>query len=116
MMNPVPWLQMTNMISYQGLVRTFPGYLIADLTLGNKNVYHEVGYLMGLNQGKGLQHENFLLLHNGGIGDSQTDVGFNLAAIKQLRVNDTNELREKVKQQIAVFYGLSPTALYPQSE
>jgi hypothetical protein len=21
---PVPWLQMTNMISYQGLVRTFP--------------------------------------------------------------------------------------------
>ncbi|MBA8031834.1 hypothetical protein HV096_06845 [Citrobacter freundii] len=31
MMNPVPWLQMTNMISYQGLVRTFPkqkGYTI----------------------------------------------------------------------------------------
>ncbi len=24
MMNPVLWLQMTNMISYQGLVRTFP--------------------------------------------------------------------------------------------
>ena len=24
MMNPVSWLQMTNMISYQGLVRTFP--------------------------------------------------------------------------------------------
>ncbi|MCV5073256.1 hypothetical protein SNB30_01245, partial [Escherichia coli] len=24
MMNPVPWLQMTNMISYQELVRTFP--------------------------------------------------------------------------------------------
>ncbi len=23
-MNPVLWLQMTNMISYQGLVRTFP--------------------------------------------------------------------------------------------
>ena len=33
-MNPVPWLQMTNMISYQGLVRTFPntsrvGWIIA---------------------------------------------------------------------------------------
>ena len=26
MMNPVPWLQMTNMISYQGLVRTFPSH------------------------------------------------------------------------------------------
>ncbi len=29
MMNPVPWLQMTNMISYQGLVRTFPcGFIV----------------------------------------------------------------------------------------
>ncbi|TYE80296.1 acid-resistance protein, partial [Klebsiella pneumoniae] len=27
-MNPVPWLQMTNMISYQGLVRTFPKALV----------------------------------------------------------------------------------------
>ena len=27
MMNPVPWLQMTNMISYQGLVRTFPSFV-----------------------------------------------------------------------------------------
>ncbi|MFQ2773033.1 hypothetical protein ACK3Y4_20175, partial [Aeromonas caviae] len=26
MMNPFSWLQMTNMISYQGLVRTFPKY------------------------------------------------------------------------------------------
>jgi len=35
MMNPVPWLQMTNMISYQGLVRTFPryGYIINIATL-----------------------------------------------------------------------------------
>lgn len=82
------------------------GYLIADLTCGNKNVYHEIGYLMGLNQGKGLRHENFLLLHNGGISDAKIDVGFNLTAIKQLRVNDTNSLREQVKRQIAVFYGL----------
>lgn len=84
------------------------GYLIADLTCGNKNVYHEIGYLMGLNQGKGLKHENFLLLHNGGIGDAKADVGFNLAATKQLRVDDTNSLREQVKRQISVFYGLAP--------
>jgi hypothetical protein len=83
------------------------GLLIADLTGGNKNVYHEIGYLMGLNQGKGLKHENFLLLHNSGIGDAKADVGFNLTAIKQLRVNDTNSLREQVKRQIAVFYGLA---------
>ncbi len=32
-MNPVPWLQMTNMISYQGLVRTFPSEsLVFDLS------------------------------------------------------------------------------------
>lgn len=82
------------------------GYLIADLTCGNKNVYHEIGYLMGLNQGKGLNHENFLLLHNDQIGDAKADVGFNLTAIKQLRVSDTNTLREQVKRQIAAYYGL----------
>ena len=40
------------------------GYLIADLTAGNKNVYHEVGLLMGLNQARQKGHDNFLLLHN----------------------------------------------------
>ncbi len=33
MMNPVPWLQMTNMISYQGLVRTFPNCLLSSRLL-----------------------------------------------------------------------------------
>ncbi len=32
MMNPVPWLQMTNMISYQGLVRTFLNFQSARVT------------------------------------------------------------------------------------
>lgn len=82
------------------------GLLIADLTLGNKNVYHEIGYLMGLNQGKGLPHENFLLLHNGNVGDVSEDIGFNIAGIKQLRLKDTNSIREKVKEQIEIFFGL----------
>ncbi|WP_225902364.1 fimbrial-like protein, partial [Escherichia coli] len=36
MMNPVLWLQMTNMISYQGLVRTFP-YSKAKVTFTTAN-------------------------------------------------------------------------------
>lgn len=82
------------------------GLLIADLTHGNKNVYQEIGYLMGLNQGKGLAHENFLLVHNGSIGDVKKDVGFSIAGIKQLRLSDTNALREAVKTQVSKFYGL----------
>lgn len=82
------------------------GLLIADLTHGNKNVYQEIGYLMGLNQGKGLSHENFLLVHNGSIGDAKKDIGFNIAGIKQLRLNDTNALREAVRYQVSKFYGL----------
>ena len=60
---------------------------------------------MGLNQGKGLKHENFILLHNGSIGVARVDVGFNLTPIKQLRVDDTKALREQVKRQVAVYYG-----------
>ncbi len=33
MMNPVLWLQMTNMISYQGLVRTFPNAISLEVNI-----------------------------------------------------------------------------------
>lgn len=40
MMNPVPWLQMTNMISYQGLVRTFPSQINGKTNQNNeKQIY-----------------------------------------------------------------------------
>ncbi len=44
MMNPVPWLQMTNMISYQGLVRTFPKPQLErrDIVIEELNV--QIGY------------------------------------------------------------------------
>lgn len=83
------------------------GLLIADLTCGNKNVYHEIGYLMGLNQGHRLPHENFILLHNKSIGKLEDDIGFNISGIKQIRVTDTTTLQEVLKEQIKIFYGLS---------
>lgn len=82
------------------------GYLIADLTAGNKNVYHEVGLLMGLNQARQKQHDNFLLLHNSSVGDLSKDFGFNIADFKQLRLADTHAIGQAVKKQIAIFYGL----------
>ena len=39
MMNPVPWLQMTNMISYQGLVRTFPKFNAEYFKYGDNAAY-----------------------------------------------------------------------------
>lgn len=83
------------------------GLMIADLSGGNKNVHHEIGYLMGLNKGRGLPDENFLLVHNEAIGPPSTEIGFNLAGDKQLRVKDSNSLREQVKKQIGNFYGLA---------
>lgn len=83
------------------------GYLIADLTCGNKNVYHEIGYVMGLNQANGVGQKNFLLLHNDTIGDISQDIGFNLTSKSQMRVTDTLSLKEGVKEQIAIFYGLN---------
>lgn len=56
------------------------GLLIADLTFGNRNVYHEIGYLMGLNRGKGLAQDNFVLTADKKMRshELETDIGFNL--------------------------------------
>ncbi len=83
------------------------GYLIADLSLGNKNVYHEIGYLMGLNQGKLKKQNNFILLHNKKTTNSNfdKDVGFNLKEHKILITDETNDLRNQIKEQIKKYYG-----------
>ena len=84
------------------------GLLIADLTMGNKNVYHELGFLMGLNQGRAKPQNNFIL-----ILDSQRkpatvakDVGFNIANIQQVRFKSTRHLEERLTAMVEKFYKL----------
>lgn len=79
------------------------GLLIADLTKNNPNVYHEVGYLMGLFRPKQQQKLNLILICN----TSHTPyekIGFNIRNHKVLGFKDTNELKEPLKEEIRNFY------------
>jgi len=85
------------------------GMLIADLTHGNKNVYHEIGYLMGLNRGKHLKQDNFVLIvRDNGKGNVEKDVGFNLKGVSQIRFKEMNELEDELDKVIRKYYGLQP--------
>ncbi|WP_336730186.1 hypothetical protein [Achromobacter ruhlandii] len=72
------------------------GLLIADLTQGNKNVYHEVGFLMGLNQGSTAAQDNFILLADNQQIQNDTAIGFNLRHWQQVRFNDPLDLKSKL--------------------
>lgn len=84
------------------------GLLIADLTFGNRNVYHEIGYLMGLNRGKSLAQDNFILIADKKTRGSEleSDIGFNLQSWQQLRFESTRQLEEALTESIEIFYGL----------
>lgn len=83
------------------------GFLIADLTHGNKNVYHEIGYLMGLNRGQRRRQENFVLIvRNKSKAQIDRDVGFNLKDISQIRFNETIDLEAALTKTIKKYYGL----------
>ena len=84
------------------------GLLIADLTLGNRNVYHEVGYLMGLNQGRGREQDNFILIGDRSRGDEELerDIGFNLKPWQQLRFQSTTELEQRLHDALVTYYKL----------
>lgn len=84
------------------------GLLIADLTFGNRNVYHEIGYLMGLNRGKGLAQENYILIADKKTrgAELESDIGFNLKSWQQLRFDSTRQLEEGLTASIEIFYGL----------
>ena len=84
------------------------GLLIADLTFGNRNVYHEIGYLMGLNRGKGLEQDNFILIADKkarGV-ELEGDIGFNLKSWQQMRFDSTRQLEERLTASLETYYHL----------
>lgn len=83
------------------------GLLICDLSAKNVNVYQELGYLMGLNQGKGLKQENFILIKKEDENSKDTDIGFNIRPFQQLRFKDTLSLVKLLKQAIKEYYQLN---------
>jgi hypothetical protein len=85
------------------------GLLIADLTFGNRNVYHEIGYLMGLNRGKGLEQENFILIADKKTrGDElESDIGFNLKSWQQLRFESTRQLEVELTRSLEEYFGFN---------
>lgn len=82
------------------------GLLIADLTQGNKNVYHEVGYMMGLNKGRGGAQDNFILIADQARLAGDSAIGFNLRAWQQLRFTDTSTLEDTLIGAMEEFYKL----------
>ncbi|MBE9576991.1 hypothetical protein [Flavobacterium proteolyticum] len=83
------------------------GLLIADLSSKNINVYQELGYLMGLNQGKGLKQENFILIKKQDKKSKDTDIGFNIRPFQQLRFTSDLELVGMLKKSIVEYYELN---------
>jgi hypothetical protein len=75
---------------------------------GNRNVYHEIGYLEGLNRGKGLEQDNFVLIADKKTrGDElEKDIGFNLKSWKQLRFESTRQLEAGFTDSLETYYQL----------
>lgn len=83
------------------------GLLIADLTTKNINVYHEVGFLMGLNRAKGFEQENFILLMRNLATGTDSSVGFNLRHWQQIRFENGLRLKDSLIQSLEIHYKLT---------
>lgn len=86
------------------------GLLIADLSHGNKNVYHEIGFLMGLNQGRTAAQDNFILLADNKQVQSDAAIGFNLRHWQQVRFDDPLDLKTKLVPSLEQHFRLGVTS------
>ena len=83
------------------------GYLIANLTYANPNVYHEVGFLMGKAKAEGHSSTNILLFLDQSVKKNRDKtVGFNLSSIKQLRFTKSDKFVSDLKKNLEKFYRL----------
>lgn len=92
------------------------GLLIADLTYGNANVYHEIGYLFGLNHGRQIERKNCMLIWHKNrkhqVGESRktdiekVDVRFDVKDFSALRFAEPNELRNSLVKSLVAYYEL----------
>lgn len=74
--------------------------VIADLSYGNKNVHHEIGYAQGLNK-------KVLLIYNARKGvDPKTEIGSNISMHDQLRFINQTDLRPRLLKKIRQFFGI----------
>lgn len=85
--------------------------IIADLSSSNINVYHEIGYAMGVAQSNNLLPNMILLYkentdHNRNNGDMDKFVGFNLRNLSQLRFMDYKQLIDGLVERLEKHYGV----------
>lgn len=77
------------------------GLLIGDLTYENANVYHEIGYMMGICHQKGIEEQVILLFNKNNNNGQQ--VKFNLSTKRQLRYTTYKELKEELYKELETY-------------
>jgi len=89
------------------------GLIIADLSSANINVYHEIGYAMGVAQAQNMK-PNIILLYKENTDfnkeppkDVDKFVGFNLRNLAQLRFKDYDQLVNGLVERLEKHYGLN---------
>ena len=83
--------------------------IIADLSSNNTNVYHEIGYAMGIAKAKGIEPPLILLYKtdtefNKEKKDTDKFVGFNLRDTSQLRFSTYKELTDQLIERLDVHF------------
>lgn len=87
------------------------GLIIADLSSANINVYHEIGYAMGIAESNNMVPNIVLLYkentdHNKENKDVDKFVGFNLRNLSQLRFKEYDQLVDGLIERLEKHYGV----------